>query len=153
MSSIFDPKTFATMTFTGANDTKSVPIPVGDWPFEIAKSEITPWSRRGESTPAGFKLVLLMKTSAPEVVAITGRKENAVRYEVMLDLTPEGMLDMGKGMNVRLGKLREACRLNDPSRPFSFDQFVGHSVVGSITHRPTDAGDLVAECKMVAQME
>lgn len=132
--SVFDPKTFGQMTFTETNATESAPIPVGDWPFAIDKQEIVAWTKRDDPSVGGLKCVLTLSTTAPEVVEATGRAKNVARYEMMLDLTPEGGLDFGKGMNVRLGRAREACGLNKPGQPFAFDMFVGHEVKGSVKH-------------------
>ncbi len=134
MSSVFDPKTFGQMTFTDANSTESVPIPVGEWPFTITKQEIIEWSSKTDSSKRGLKLQLGMETEDPAIVAVTGRPKNTSRYEIMLDLTPEGGLDFGKGMNVRLGRLREAVGLNKPGAPFAFDMLLGHTVKASVKH-------------------
>lgn len=147
--SVFDPKTFGQMTFTDANSTESTPIPVGEWEFEVKKVEIVPWKKKDDPTVGGLKCVLMLETTAPEVVEVTGRDKNALRYEMMLDLTPEGGLDFGRGMNVRLGRAREACGLNKPGQPFAFDMFVGHFVKGTVSHREYE-GSLQADCKGIA---
>lgn len=132
--SVFDPKTFAQMTFSDANSTESTPVPVGEWPATIEKSEITQWQARDDPSKAGLKLTLALAITDPAVAMVTGRPKNVVRHEVMLDLTPEGGLDFGKGMNVRLGKLRSSVGLNKPGQPFSFDMLVGHEVKAMIKH-------------------
>lgn len=145
--SVFDPKTFGQMTFTETNSTVSVPIPAEEWPFEIKKAEITAWQAKDNSS-AGLKCILQLETTDAKVVEITGRAKNSVRYEMMLDLTPEGGLDFGKGMNVRLGKAREACGLNKPGQPFAFDMFVGHMVKAKVSHREY-LGELQAEARAI----
>jgi hypothetical protein len=148
-ASVFDPKVFGAMTFTDSNSTESVPIPVGDWPFEITKSEVTSWSARDGSS-SGLKLALLLTTSDEKVTEVTGRAKNSVKHEIMLDLTPEQGLDFGKGMNVQLGRARAACGLNEKGKPFSFDMFLGRNVIGSVSHRALDDGRLVADVKAIA---
>jgi hypothetical protein len=148
--SAFDPKTFATMTFNEANSTESVPIPVGEWPFMISKVDIVEWKTK-DGSKAGLKLVLNYETEDPAVTSVTGRPKNTVKHDVMLDLTDAGGLDFGKGMNVGLGRLREACGLNVPGRPFAFDQFLGHSIKVQVKHRPLDDGRLVADVGGVAK--
>ena len=134
--SVYDPQTFASMTFTGSNSTESTPIPAGEHEFEITGQKIEGWQAKSDSTKAGLKAILALKAVDADgsISAVTGRKENVTRYEMMLDLTPEGGLDMGKGMNVRLGRAREACNINDPTRPFAFDMFIGHRVKGMVSH-------------------
>lgn len=133
MSSVFDPQTFAQMTFTGANSTEASVIPEGEWLFLITKQEIISWSSKDKSKQ-GLKSVLTLETGEPEVTQVTGRPKSVLRYDLMLDLTPEGGLDQGKGMNVRLGRAREACGLNRPGMPFAFDMFLGHTVKAAIKH-------------------
>ena len=132
--SVFDPTTFAQMTFTDANSTETVPIPVGDQLMDIEKVEIKSWQKKDDPSVAGLKCVLTLKTEDAEIATLTGGKINRVFYEMMLDLTPTGGLDFGKGMNVRLGRAREACNLNRPGAPFGFDMFIGHQVKAAISH-------------------
>lgn len=143
--SVFDPQTFAQMTFTEANATESHPIPVGEHDFTIEKSEITAWQKRDDPSQGGLKCTLTLKTDDPAVAEATGRPLNRVRHEIMLDITPEGGLDMGKGMNVMLGRAREACSLNKPGQAFAFDMFIGHNVRGKIKHQEYE-GKLQAKC-------
>jgi hypothetical protein len=131
--SSFDPKAFASMTFKGANSTESVPIPVGEWLFDITKADIEAWSNK-EKTNGGLRCVMLLETTAPEVKAVTGRDKNSVKYEFLLDLTPEGGLDMSKGMNVTLGRARAATNLNRDGEPFMFEMFVGKQVKAAVVH-------------------
>jgi hypothetical protein len=132
--SIFDPQTFAQMTFTESNSTESTPVPVGEWPFTVTKSEITAWTKRDDPSKGGLKCTLIAETDDPAVAGVTGRPKNVLRYEMMLDLTPEGGLDFGKGMNVALGRAREAMGLNKPGAPFAFDMFVARPFKGTVKH-------------------
>lgn len=147
--SVFDPKTFATMTFTEANSTESVPVPAGEWNFDITKAEVTSWQSKQDPSKAGLKLSLTLTTEDPAIAAITGRPKNSVPYEMMLDLTPEGGLDFGKGMNVNLGRARAATGLNVPGQPFSFDMFIGRPVKATVKHEEYQ-GKLFARASAIA---
>lgn len=147
--SVFDPKSFAQMTFTDSNSTVSTPIPVGEWPFTVTKSEIEAWQKKDDPSKGGLKLILTLETEDPGVTGVTGRPKNVLKYDMMLDLTPEGGLDFGKGMNVALGRAREACGLNRPGVPFGFDMFVGHTVKAMVGHE-TYQDKLMARCKGIA---
>jgi hypothetical protein len=146
----YDPQTFATMTFVGANSTSAEVLPVGEYPATIEKHNITSWQKRDDPSIGGLKVTFTLKASHPTLEAKLGRTSSFVDYEVMLDLTPEGGLDMGKGKNVKLGKLREAIGLNDPSRPFSFDMTIGHSLVATVKHEEYK-GNLYAKVSGVAK--
>lgn len=149
MTSPFDPNTFASMTFTGANSTESSPIPTGEYLATCTKQEITAW-RSKDGSKNGLKSTLMFEIEDPKVIEATGRPKSSIRHEIMLDLTAEGGLDMGKGMNVNLGRTRAAMGLNDPSQPFSFDMFVGRQAVVSVKHEEYE-GRLQARCNGVAK--
>lgn len=151
MTSPFDPKTFASMTFTETNSTESYPVPVGEWPGEITKCEVSSWSKRDDPTKAGLKYALFIKITDPAVVGVTGRPENTVRVERMLDLTPDGGLDFGKGMNVNLGRDREAVNLNVKGQPFNFDMFAGRPCKVMVKHEEYD-GRLLAKGTAIAAL-
>lgn len=150
--SVFDPNTFGSMTFTGSNSTESVPHPVGEHLFTITKQEIIAWQGVKDTSKSGLKCTLALESVDLDgsIKAVTGREKNMLRYEIMLDLTPEAGLDMGKGMNVKLGRAREACGINDPTRPFAFDMFIGHQVKGMVSHE-TYKGSLVANVDSIAK--
>jgi hypothetical protein len=143
----FDPTTFMDATFNGANDTKVVPPPIGDWPAIIEEPKMVEWKSR-DGSKSGWKLSMNLKLDSPEVAAATQRDTNRVRHDVMLDLTDSGNLDMGKGKNISLGRLREATGLNKPGEPFSFRMFEGKMIKARIGHR-VDGEDVYAEVKAV----
>lgn len=146
--SVFDPQTFASQTFTESNDTTSVPVPQGEWLGDITKSEIVTWSSK-DGTKAGLKCVLTINLTDPGVKEVTGRDTNSVRYDMMLDLTPEGGLDFGKGKNVNLGRAREACGINKKGQPFNFDMFAGRPVRARVKHSEWN-GRLMANVSDIA---
>jgi hypothetical protein len=149
--SAFDPKTFAQMTFKGANSTAIIPVPPGDQEGVITKYEILPWQNKDDPSKAGLKCNVFFDIDSPNIKAVTKRDQNIVRHEFFLDLTPEGMLNMGEGQNVKLGRLREAIGLNAPGQEWSFDMFVGRRALCAISHREYD-GQQIAECKAVAKL-
>lgn len=159
MSGIFDPNTFGAMTFEGANSTEFVLLPVSEYLAQIKSKEIVSWEDK-DKTKGGLKLKLQWEVpgDAPTpdgstVKELTGRDSVTVKQEIMLDLTDTGGLDMGKGANVRLGRLREALGLNNPGQPWTFDMFVGQFAKISVAHRPDnrDPKVLYAEVKEVAK--
>lgn len=153
---MFSPETFMNAVFTEANETKIVPCPVGDWPAQC--DAVTPKSgtiskgdRAGETWA---KLELRWVIEDPAVTAETGRNPTKVVQSIMLDLTPQGGLDMGPGKNVQLGRTREACGLNQPGQPFSPSMFVGRSARCSVSHRldERDGQTIYAEVRAVTSL-
>jgi hypothetical protein len=155
----FDPNSFLDLQVVGSNDTKLVPIPIGEYPAVTGDVEIVPWQSKDDSTKSGLKAVIQLHIDSSATTPLgdtvqgaTGRDKNIVRYEAMLDLLPDGKgLDMGKGKNVTLGRLREAINLNDPNTPFSFRQIPGRPLKVMVSHREYK-GDLFAEVKAVTKL-
>lgn len=148
----FDPQTFAQATFEESNSTESIPIPAGEFPGLAEKVEILQWQTK-DGAKSGLKLQIIWNVADDEVRQVTGRAENKVRQDLMLDLTEDGRLDMSKGMNVRLGKLREAVGLNKPGQPFQFGMIQGQMAKLKIGHRTgEDPSEIFAEVKAVAAL-
>ena len=119
--SAFDPSTFIDATFNEANSTVSTPVPAGEVIAVAGEPKIETWiSKDGTKSGLRAEIPWVIEGNAA-ITQVTGRPKNTVRQSIMLDVTPDGQgLDMGKGMNVSLGKLREAVGLNTPGSPFSF---------------------------------
>lgn len=152
MTSIFDPNVLKAMTFEGSNSTESIPVPVGEWPFIVDSFKIDAWTKRDDPTTGGLKFTAMLDVSCPEVSEKTKREKNLVRFEGFLDMTPDGGLDFGEGMNVSLGRFRTAVKLNTPGMPWTFDMFVGRTGGrAKVSHRahPDRPGQMVADVKDV----
>lgn len=145
----FDPNTFLNSTYEEANDTKIVPCPVGEYLAIADKVEVKPWASRDGSS-SGLKLAILWDIQSDDAKAIVGRDSVKVPQDQMLDLTDTGALDMGKGRNVGLGRLREALGMNAPGEPFSMGAIQGRMAKVVVSHRP-NGEDLYAEIRKVAK--
>lgn len=150
---MFDPNTFLEMTVTDANSTVSVPVPVGEYLAVVEKVEARPWQSKDDPTKAGMALDVLWNIDDANVKALLEREKVTCKQGIMLDVTDTGGLDMGKGKNVGLGRLREALDLNQPGVPFSFKMIEGRMAKVRITHRlDTKKPDVVyAEVSAVAR--
>lgn len=127
----FDTQAFLTGKMQGANATEFKPIPVATYLAVITKPEIKEWASR-DGTKNGLKLTFACEIQEP----IAGFNKPVVRGDIMLDMAPGGGLAMGDNDNVKLGRLRKASAINDPAKPWSFDEFDGKLVKISVTHRP-----------------
>lgn len=145
----FDPNTFLNSTYEEANDTKIVPCPAGEYLAIADKVEVKPWASRDGSS-SGLKLAILWDIQSDDAKAIVGRDSVKVPQDQMLDLTDTGALDMGKGRNVGLGRLREALGMNAPGEPFSMGAIQGRMAKVVVSHRP-NGEDLYAEIRKVAK--
>jgi hypothetical protein len=146
----FDAQSFLDSSVTGANDTKVTPVPVGEFTGIIDKVAARPWTSR-DGTSSGVSLDVTWLIDDEAVKQELDRPTVTCRQGIMLDLTPAGGLDLGKGKNVGLGRLREAVRLNDSSKPFSFTQLPGQVARVTVSHR-IDGEDTYSEIKKVAPL-
>lgn len=147
MSSVFDPDMFMNQQTDDASSTTYVPVPEGEYQalLKEVKAAVV-----GDSKP------VLNVTWAIDDQAVrdeTGLPEPTVRQTIWLDLTPQGGLDMGKGKNVSLGKLREALGQNEPGRPWSPGMLCGQVAIVKIGHRTgREPGEIFADVKAVSAL-
>lgn len=109
----FNPDLFMQTQVQGANATQRIPFPVKKYPGVIKDVKIR--QNPGVKDPSAIWTFcdLTVTLSVPqEVLEQTGRRNSDLRFSFMLDLDERGNLDMGKGKNVQLGRLREALGQN-----------------------------------------
>jgi hypothetical protein len=151
MSSTFDPTAFMNMTVEGSNSTESLPVPEGEYLAISEKVDVVPWSSKDGSN-SGLKLQVIWDIQDDGVKSLMERSKVTQRQDIMLDLTETGQLDMGKGKNVGLGRLREAVDLNQAGQPFSFAMLQGRMGKVLVKHRAgTEPGQVFSEVKAVAK--
>lgn len=132
-----------------AFDTTVVPCPEGDYTMLISK--LTPRSGTNKNGEAYCMLNVLLEVEDQAVREALGRDKVYVQHACMLDIitnpeTGQPMLDTGKGKNIDLGRLREACDLNEPKKEFSMNMLLNRIVRGKVTHRTNEeTGDIYAE--------
>lgn len=120
---MFDPNAFFDQVVESAGSTEVVPIPAGEYLATIDKKEVTQWSKKDDPSISGLKLKVTWSLEDQPVRELLGRDKVTVVQDIMLDLTDHGTLDMGKGRNVELNRLRAAVDLNVSG--FSFNQLDG----------------------------
>lgn len=146
---MFDPNSFLDMQVTEPNDTKVVPVPVGEYTAVVEKVSTRQWTKKDDPSVSGITLEVFWAIDDENVKALLGRDKITVKQGVMLDLSDSGLLDMGKGRNVGLGRLREATDLNVAGQPFSFNMITGRVAKVVVSHR-IDGENIFAEVKSVA---
>lgn len=123
---MFDTETFLQTTFTEENSTRREPVPVGEYQAtcEAIKPEVTQ-----NGTPL---LRVTWKLISFENETVNNR---LIDQTIWLDTTPNGALDMSKGKNIGLGRLREAVGQNTPGKPWSPNMVIGSVATVSVSHR------------------
>lgn len=153
---MFNADLFMQGVYTEANETKITPCPAGEYAAQITKVEpksgtIANGERTGDTWAA---LNVQYTIQDPAVLQLLNRDKVFVSEYLMLDLTPQGGLDMGPQRNTKLGRLREATNLNQPGQPFSPTMFMGRSCRVSVRHVPgrKDPSEIVAEVTGYAKL-
>lgn len=148
---MFDATSFLDMSVEGAMDTKSTPVPVGEYLAVIEKVDARQWTSKNDPTKSGVALDVQWSIEDENVKQALGRDKVTCKQGVMLDLTDAGGLDLAKGRNVALGALRAAVDLNNPGQPFAPSMLAGRMAKVSVQHR-IDGENIYAEVKKVAHV-
>lgn len=146
----FNPQEFLDAAVTEANDTKVIPVPQGEYLAVIDKITPRTWQSK-DGTQSGIALDILWIIEDQGVKDFLGRDTVNCKQGIMLDLLPSGALDMSKGKNIGVGRLREAVGLNTPGQAFSFQQLPGQMAKVLVKHRLATDGsdDIFSEIKAV----
>ena len=129
MSSMFNPEAFMNSTINDASSSQYNVTPEGEFTGIISKIEV-------KTVGADNKPVINVtwKIDDESVRQETGLSEPTVRQTLWLDVTEQGGLDMGKGKNVALGKLRDALGQNTPGKPWMPGMLEGGVATVKIKH-------------------
>lgn len=152
-NSVFNPEEFLDQVTTEQNDTKIIPVPEDDYMGISGKPSVRTWTSKDKSM-SGVSLDLPFEIDDAQAREITGRDKIIVRYSIGLDMIEVNgrmQLDMGKGKNVKLGKLREVFDLNVPGQPFGLMMLEGRVARISVTQR-ADGEDIFNDVKYVNKM-
>ncbi len=148
---MFDAQSFLDQQVTDANSTIQTPVPEGEFQAVIEKVDCRQWTSKKDPTQSGLALDIVYIVEDPVVKELLGRDKVTVKQGIMLDLTDAGGLDLGKGKNVGLGRLRESVDLNTPGQPFSFAMLPGRMNKILVKHR-VDGDTIYAEVKGTARL-
>lgn len=110
-----------TTTTEGLDDTV-IPCPPGDWLFLAGKPDFKTFEYKSGDLigEQGCRCVIRWECQDDEPKKHCGRDKVSVTQSVLLDVMPDGSgLDMGKGKNIGLGKIRTALGQNTPGQPWS----------------------------------
>ena len=127
--STFNPDSFLNTSVSEPSSTTFTPVPEGDYTASV--KEIKP--RSTDSGKAILDVTWAIDDAA--VADITGMKNPSVRQSIFLDITDAGGLDMGKGKNISLGRLRDALGQNNPGQSWQPGMLVGGVAKVTVKHR------------------
>lgn len=138
----FDPDTFLNETVTEDLSTDYVPVPEGEFPAVI---------KEVKARVAKTSTILDVTWSIDDQSArdATGMEDPTVRQSIFLDISDSGNLDLGRGKNVQLGRLREALDQNRPGMAWTPNMLTGQVALVLVSHREWE-GRTYADIKSVA---
>lgn len=135
--STFDPETFLDATLPGANSIKREIVPMGVYKAYISKLEVKNGTvnKEGDNYGKPWVALNLQWTIEDQPINATMDQAKVIVFDsVFLDLDEDGRTAMGKGKNVKLGKLREALGMN--TGPVQFRALEGRPATINIGHDP-----------------
>ena len=142
---MFDEDAFMSSTSEGEMSTEFTPVPVGEYQAVVKK--IGTRSGEGEKGPWAM-LDVTWAIDDASVTEATGMDNPSVRQSLFLDITEEGGLNLGKGKNIDLGRLREALGQNGAGA-WSPSMLEGQVATVLVDHRLHD-GRTYADVKSVS---
>lgn len=143
---MFDNDQFLNTSIEGEMSTQTTPIPVGEYQAFV-KGIASRQSPDGEYTM--LDVTWQIDDPTGKVEKETGREVSTCRQTIFLDLLDSGALDLGKGRNVGLGRLREA--VNQNTGAWSPSMLEGSVAMVKIEHRMND-GNTYADVKGVSKV-
>lgn len=148
--SMFDPDDFLNSSASGEMSTQVEPIPEDDHLAVIDKVE-----PKEIETKNGPRLILnvFWAIDNPELAERLGRNNLSVRQTIWLDMTEDGHLDISRGKNVGLGRLREAVGQNTGKAWKPADLVGAGPCMIRVTHDVQDDGTVYTNVSRVAAPE
>ena len=144
MASVFDENAFMNNETSEQGSTVATPIPEGEYMAVI--KDIKPRSVKDNR----LILDVIWAIDDPEVTKATGIPFPTCRQSVWLDTTETGGLDMSKGKNITLNRLREAVGQNIGGQPWKPGNLVGQNARVTVKHR-IDGDNVYADVKGTAK--
>lgn len=142
MSSAFDPAAFEAVS----NETLSTsvtPIPAGEHNAQIEDYKFSPGtSKKDGKSYMALDITYRFFDDNGALAALLGREAKLTK-SIFLDVSPQGGLDMTKGKNISLGKIREALNQNIPGVPWALPMIKGGALRLLITEDPAPSGDAI----------
>jgi len=142
---MFDEQAFLSTTTEGVMSTEYTPVPVGEYQAVVDKVNV----RSGEGDKGTWAVLdVTWGLDSAEAAEATGMDTPQVRQSIFLDITADGGLDLGKGKNISLGRLREAVNQNSGGA-WSPSMLIGSVATVKVDHRMYE-GRVFADVKGVS---
>jgi hypothetical protein len=157
----FDPEQFMQTAVVGTLDTKYTPIPEEEYQMILGKPEPRTVKREDGSIALVVEIPCFVDPSlriksgdgnGKTIGEYTGMEKPSARFTLWPDLTPQGNLDLSRGKNVALGRLREAVGQNN-EKEWNWSMLEGKMIRGNVKHTiRKDDGSAFANVNRVAKV-
>lgn len=145
MTSTFNPDTFMNSETQEKGSTQSTPVPEGEY-VAVIKSVAA-----RETKNEKHLLDIQWAVDDPAATEATGIEFPQVRQSIWLDLTPDMGLDMSKGKNIGLNRLRDALGQNVAGKAWNPKHLDGQQAKVTVKHR-IDGDNVYVDVKGVAKV-
>lgn len=136
---MFNPDEFKGSTTTEQGSTSVTPCPVGEWVGKIEEVKFRQASGKKDPSQTYTFADISYEIDNDEVRRICDRDKVTVRQSIIVDVTPDGKgLDMAKGKNVGLNRVRDAVGQNQPGQPWAPGMLEGKVLKVKVKHRADD---------------
>lgn len=146
----FDPEQFLDIQVNESNSTSVTPCPEGEYTGIIEKLNPRSFAGKKDPTKTYTSLEVFWSVEDDNVTRALDKEKVLSKQTIFLDLADSGGLDMGKGKNVGLGRLREALNLNLAGQPFSFNMMVGRAAKIHVKQSPDDKDPTIIRDEVAA---
>lgn len=138
----FDVNALLAATTTNAGSTEFMTLPTDEEFVANLRIDSDPEKAFKQGVKDGRPWLMLnvqVELSGARIAELlAGRDKRTIQWGIPIDLTPSGGLDMGKGMNVTLNKLREETGQRREGQPWGFKDLNGQTIRVKIKHRKVD---------------
>jgi len=131
----FDADALLAKPVSSAMSTERIVVPEGEYTGIISPDHTSIKPTSGEKKDGNIWVAVDFpwEIDDPRVAEETGRPKSVCYQRVFLDLTHDGEIDCGRGMNADLGSLREAVGQNS-SEPWTIPELCGQAATITIKH-------------------
>lgn len=152
---MFNPDDFKGSTTTEQGSTSVTPCPLGEWVAKIEKVDFRQSQGKKDPSQTYTFADITYEVDNDEVRRACDRDKVTVRQSLIVDVTADGKgLDMAKGKNVGLNRVRDAVGQNQAGAPWAPSMLEGKILKVKVKHRPdeNDPTILYAEVAAVGKL-
>lgn len=148
---MFNPEDFKGSTTQEQGSTSVTPCPLGEWVAKIEKVDFRQSQGKKDPSQTYTFADITYEVDNDEVRRTCDREKVTVRQSLIVDVTPDGKgLDMAKGKNVGLNRVRDAVGQNVAGQPWAPSMLEGKVCKVKVKHRPDENDPTIQYAEVAA---